>query len=90
MTYEEYLWKVDETTEEYARLGYHINYGGEELGFTWRGCELCKRPEGGDKYQLVAFNPVTGDQFDLAVCEDCLGLVANGHLDMFEGEINLK
>lgn len=30
--------------------GHHVIVDGEELGFSWSTCELCRRPEGGNRY----------------------------------------
>jgi len=90
MTYDEFEKVTGEFFDEHTQKGYHICNGDEDYGFMWQGCPMCKRDLGGDKFQIIAYNPVTDDQIEYRVCEDCMLYTAYGYLDMFEGEINTK
>ena len=61
----------------------------EELGFSHRACECCKRPLGGDRWRVYAIKPerVSDENIAYSVCVDCLLYLEYGYLNDFnEGE----
>lgn len=60
----------------------------DNLGFSWKACDLCGGLAG-DHYAVTALpkNPAeTHDYVALSVCGDCLGYIANGDVpDWLEG-----
>jgi hypothetical protein len=92
MTYEEYENKVGKFLFDLSERGYDV-FTGDEIGFTWQGCDCCGRPEGGDKHSATGIKVGMhrdGGNIEFRVCEDCLFYLNYGHLDMWEGEINVK
>lgn len=56
--------------------------GAVEPYFSWRACDVCCRPEGGDRYDCSGYNPTTDEvQTGYSVCADCLYYVEYGCLD---------
>ena len=50
--------------------------------FSWRPCECCGRPEGGDREEANGFNPTTEEvQGYDCICFDCLYYAEYGQLD---------
>lgn len=56
---------------------------GEDLGFSWSGCDCCGSNLGGDKFAVAAWNEDMTDYVPLRVCQDCLMFIANGELPDF-------
>lgn len=50
--------------------------------FSWRRCECCGRPEGGDRYDCTGFNRITGEveRYEY-ICADCVYYADHGQLD---------
>ena len=52
-----------------------------ESYFSWSPCDVCNRPEGGDRYDMVGYNPTTKEiQGGYSVCVDCTIYIANDDL----------
>lgn len=50
--------------------------------FSWRRCDCCDRPEGGDRYDCNGYNPTTKEVQDgYSVCSDCMYYAEYGCLD---------
>lgn len=50
--------------------------------FSWRPCECCGRPEGGDRYDCNGYIPVMGEiGGPYSVCTDCVYFAEYGQLD---------
>lgn len=54
---------------------------GEELGFSWRPCEVCHRSLGGERYQASGYNPTTREVQEYQICSDCMYYAEYGQLD---------
>lgn len=53
-----------------------------ESYFSWRRCDCCKRPEGGNREECYGYNAKTSEaQGPYAVCEDCVYYAEYGRLD---------
>lgn len=61
----------DMNCEEYELAG--------EPHFSWRECELCNRPLGGDRYP--AHGIIDGEIVHFDVCTDCYYYIEYGRLD---------
>ena len=48
--------------------------------FSWRECECCHRPEGGNREYYSAVRP-DGEIVKFALCEDCIYFAAYGQLE---------
>ena len=56
--------------------------GDVEPFFSWRACDCCNRPEGGDRYECNGYNPTTKKVQDgYTVCPDCVYYAEYGRLD---------
>lgn len=53
----------------------------KEAWFSWRACECCGSPLGGDRYQLRAVNKDDNEIVEYAVCVDCMYYITYGQLD---------
>lgn len=49
----------------------------DNLGFSWKNCELCNGLPG-ERYAVTAWNNDNTDYIALRVCQDCLCYIANG------------
>ena len=50
--------------------------------FSWRPCDVCERPLGGNREDCIGYNPTTKKvQGDYAVCMDCIYYNVYGQLD---------
>ena len=49
--------------------------------FSWRPCECCLRPLGGNREHATGYNPETKEIQEYAVCLDCLYYAEYGQLD---------
>lgn len=49
--------------------------------FSWRPCECCERPLGGDRHPVNAYHEETGAILEYEVCEDCVYFACYGRLD---------
>lgn len=88
MKYEEYTNIVDAWQREQDG---DVVYDGANREFVDSMCPCCKRPmNAGSRTKVVIFKPGTGIVDEAWVCEDCLFYLSYGHLDMFEGEVNIK
>jgi len=53
-----------------------------EPHFSWRACDCCNRPLGGDRYCCSGYNPETKEVQDgYSICTDCYYYAEYGHLD---------
>jgi hypothetical protein len=53
----------------------------EEPYFSWRSCECCGTPLGGDRYHATGYNPTTNGIQEYEVCQDCVYYAEYGQLD---------
>jgi len=51
---------------------------GDELGFSWDSCWLCRRNLGGNRHALLYRDE--GDVHHESICDDCLMYVAYGDI----------
>lgn len=50
--------------------------------FSWRRCECCNRPVGGDRYDANGYNPTSKEVCGpYSICEDCAYYAEYGQLD---------
>lgn len=49
--------------------------------FSWYYCDVCQRPEGGDRYSMIGYSPATEQIQGYSVCVDCNYYVEYGQLD---------
>jgi hypothetical protein len=47
--------------------------------FSWRPCECCERPLGGERYP--ATHLINGEAYELQICGDCVYYLEYGQLD---------
>ncbi len=52
-----------------------------EPHFSWRRCDCCNRPLGGDREFATGYNPTTGEVQEYSVCTDCVYYAEYGRLD---------
>jgi hypothetical protein len=52
-----------------------------EPHFSWRSCDCCQRPEGGDREFATGWNPTTQEVQEYSVCTDCAYYAEYGRLD---------
>lgn len=45
--------------------------GDDEAFFSWRPCECCQRPEGGDRVNANGWNPTAKQVQEYVICSDC-------------------
>jgi hypothetical protein len=62
-----------------SKVGYLV-YSSEDYGFSWKPCECCGSPLGGDRFRAVKCSTYTDDMSDYSVCIDCIAFIANGDL----------
>jgi hypothetical protein len=53
----------------------------DEPFFSWRPCECCRRPLGGDRQHATGWNPTTREIQEYDICVDCLYYAEYGRLD---------
>lgn len=61
--------------------GFDYLVGISNTFWSWSMCELCCRPDGGQREDAIAVNVATGERLRLAVCEDCIYYAEYGRLD---------
>lgn len=49
--------------------------------FSWRRCDVCQRPEGGDRYDCTGWNEKTEEIEEYMACGDCVYFFEYGELD---------
>lgn len=49
--------------------------------FSWRPCDCCNRPLGGDRYPATGYNREAGEVYEFEVCPDCVYYAEYGQLD---------
>ena len=52
-----------------------------EAYFSWRHCDCCSRPLGGNRYNAKGYNPTTKEIYEYSVCTECAYYVEYGQLD---------
>jgi hypothetical protein len=74
-----------ECGEEWADEECPNGHGSRELWdepfFSWRPCECCQRPLGGDREHATGWNPATRKIQEYDICIDCLYYAEYGRLD---------
>lgn len=55
--------------------------GETEAFFSWRPCECCGTPLGGNRENAMGYNPTTKEVQSYTVCTDCVYYAAMGCLD---------
>lgn len=53
----------------------------DEAHFSWRPCECCQRPLGGDRIVANGYNPATKEVQTYTICADCEYYAEYGRLD---------
>ena len=49
--------------------------------FSWRPCDCCRRPLGGDRHDANGYVPASHDIWEGSVCVDCIYYAEYGQLD---------
>ena len=87
MTYDEYREKVDARLEVLGRIyGELMTSDPEDYDpFSRTPCEVCGRPEAGERYKLYILNPgcAQDDIAEFYICPDCLLYIETGRVDDF-------
>jgi hypothetical protein len=52
-----------------------------ESYFSHSPCECCKRPLGGDRFDMTGYNPSDGEIYEYEICPDCRYYATYGKLD---------
>ena len=52
-----------------------------EPHFSWRRCDCCNRPLGGDREFATGYNPTTGQIQEYSICTDCVYYAEYHRLD---------
>lgn len=83
MTMAEYAEYQQAVADFFEREGIaNLSSTSTEPFFSWRPCECCGRPEGGDREEANGFNPTTQDVQDYdCICIDCIYYAEYGQLD---------
>lgn len=55
----------------------------DEPYFSWRSCDCCKAPLGGDREHATGWNPTANEIREYEVCFDCIYYFGYGVLDDF-------
>lgn len=75
----------EELQEDENTFCHQCPHCGETVGpdpfFSWQSCEICKRPEGGNRYHAAGYNREKDEIYCFDVCEDCLYFAEYGQLD---------
>ena len=68
-------WKCPECETDYETIS--------EPSFSWRNCECCDRPLGGDRYIATGIIEDTDGEglFEYSICSDCMYYIEYGRLD---------
>jgi hypothetical protein len=53
----------------------------DEPSFSWRPCDCCHRPLGGNREFATGYNPTTKEVQEYEVCTDCAYYAEYGQLD---------
>lgn len=53
----------------------------QEPYFSWGYCEVCGRPEGGDRYDCNGWSERDKEVKEFVACEDCVYFAEYGRLD---------
>jgi len=52
-----------------------------EAYFSWRPCDCCGTPLGGNRKHATGYNPTTKEIYEYEVCQDCIYYAEYGQLD---------
>jgi len=89
MTYEQYREKVDARLEGLGRQYGELMVSDRDYydPFSRTPCQVCQRPEAGERYKLFILNPGAAPDniAEFFICGDCVMYIETGRVDDFRG-----